>query len=139
VPISRASIVLAWTIPVGILVQAVLAGQAWFVSPSLFALHGGIGHGVLLLATVTAVMSWFVAAGRGTALLASLVVVGLIGQTGLGYLGHRTAVAAASSVHIPLGVTLFGLSLTVALLLTLRAAATPPSAGVAARGSASGA
>lgn len=122
-PVPRASIVLAWTIPVGILVQAVLAGQAWFVSPSLFGLHGGIGHGVLLLAAVTAVTTWFVAVGRWTAILASLVVVGLVGQTGLGYAGHRSAIAVASSLHIPLGVTLFGLSLTVALLVTLRASA----------------
>jgi hypothetical protein len=129
VPVTRASIVLAWTIPVGILVQAVLAGQAWFVTPSLFALHGGVGHGVLLLATVTGVMSWFVAVGRWTAALASLVVVGLIGQTGLGYLGHRSAVAAASSVHVPLGVTLFGLSLAVAMLVTLRATTTTTAPG----------
>jgi hypothetical protein len=125
VPISRASILLAWTIPVGILAQAALAGQAWFVTPALFGLHGGLGHGVLLLAALTAVMSWFVAAGRGTAVLASLVVAGLVAQTGLGYAGHRTGLALASSVHVPLGVTLFGASLAVALLLTLRAATAP--------------
>jgi hypothetical protein len=112
--------VLAWTVPAGILVQAVLAGQAWFVSPALFGLHGGVGHGVLALSVVTAGLLWLVDGARTAALLASVVVLGLVGQTGLGYAGHRTGIAAASSVHVPLGVTLFGLSLAVAVLLAVR-------------------
>lgn len=103
----------------GVLVQAALAGQALFVSPQLFGLHGGVGHGVLTLAVATAGLAWATRAPRASAWLASLAVVGLIGQTGLGYVGHRTGAAVASSVHIPLGVTLLGLTLTVALLLTL--------------------
>jgi hypothetical protein len=121
VPVARLVRLLAWTVPAGILVQAVLAGQAWFVSPSLFGLHGGVGHGVLALSVVTAGLLWLArGAGRSAALLASVVVLGLVGQTGLGYAGHRTGIAAASSIHIPLGVTLFGLSLAVAVLLTVR-------------------
>jgi hypothetical protein len=121
VPVARVVRLLAWTVPAGILVQAVLAGQAWFVSPTLFGLHGGVGHGVLALSVVTAGLLWLVrGAGRTAALLASVVVLGLIGQTGLGYAGHRTGIAAASSIHIPLGVTLFGLSLAVAVLLAVR-------------------
>lgn len=120
-PVARVVRLLAWTVPAGILVQAVLAGQAWFVSPTLFGLHGGVGHGVLALSVVTAGLLWLVRdAGRTAALLASVVVLGLIGQTGLGYAGHRTGIAAASSIHIPLGVTLFGLSLAVAVLLAVR-------------------
>lgn len=120
-PVARVVRLLAWTVPAGILVQAVLAGQAWFVSPTLFGLHGGVGHGVLALSVVTAGLLWLVrGAGRTAALLASVVVLGLIGQTGLGYAGHRTGIAAASSIHIPLGVTLFGLSLAVAVLLAVR-------------------
>lgn len=118
-PVVRAARVLAWALPVGILVQAVLAGQAWFVSPTLFGLHGGIGHGVLALSVVTAGLLWFATGGRSAALLATVVVLGLVGQTGLGYAGHRTGIAAASSIHIPLGVTLFGLSLAVAVLLAV--------------------
>jgi hypothetical protein len=120
VRVVRVVRVLAWTVPAGILVQAVLAGQAWFVSPTLFGLHGGVGHGVLLLSVVTAGLLWLVDGGRTTALLASVVVLGLVGQTGLGYAGHRTGIAAASSVHVPLGVSLFGLSLAVAVLLAVR-------------------
>lgn len=120
-PNVRAVRVLAWTVPAGILVQAVLAGQAWFVSPTLFGLHGGVGHGVLALSLVIAGLLWLGrGASRTAALLASVVVLGLIGQTGLGYAGHRTGIAAASSIHIPLGVTLFGLSLAVAVLLAVR-------------------
>lgn len=119
-PVSRVARVLAWTVPVGILIQAVLAGQAWFVSPTLFGLHGGIGHGVLLLAVATAGLVWLAGIGRTAVLLASVVVLGLVGQTGLGYAGHRTGIATASSVHIPLGVSLFGLSLTVAVLLAVQ-------------------
>lgn len=113
----------AWLVPLGILVQAVLAGQAWFVDPALFGLHGGVGHGVLLLAVVTAGLAWLWRDGRAAAVLATLVVVGLVAQTGLGYVGHRAAVAVASSLHVPLGVTLFGVSLAVALLVTLTAPA----------------
>lgn len=119
-PVVRVVRVLAWTVPVGILLQAVLAGQAWFVSPTLFGLHGGVGHGVLALSIVTAGLLWSAGGGRTAALLASVVVLGLIGQTGLGYAGHRTGIAAASSLHIPLGVTLFGVSLAVAVLLAVR-------------------
>jgi hypothetical protein len=120
VPVARVVRVLAWTVPIGILIQAVLAGQAWFVSPTLFGLHGGIGHGVLLLAVVTTGLVWLAGVGRTAVLLASAVVLGLVGQTGLGYAGHRTGIAAASSVHVPLGVTLFGLSLAVAVLLAVQ-------------------
>jgi hypothetical protein len=120
VPVAALARPLSWSIPVGILLQAVLAGQAWFVSPSLFGLHGGVGHGVLALSIVTAGLLWVARTDRTAALVASLVVLGLVGQTGLGYAGHRSGIAAASSLHIPLGVTLFGMSLAVAVLLSVR-------------------
>jgi hypothetical protein len=109
----------AWTVPVVILLQAALAGQAWFVDPSLFGLHGGLGHGLLLLAALVATFSWLVRAPRAAAVLASLVAVGLVGQTGLGYAGHRGGLAMASSVHVPLGVALLGAGVAVAVLLQL--------------------
>jgi hypothetical protein len=118
-PLPRWLVVLAWLVPAGVLAQAALAGQAWFVSPSLFGLHGGLGHGVLLLAALTATFAWLARAPRVVAVLATLAVVGLIGQTGLGYTGHRGAVALASSLHIPLGVALLGLTSVVAVLLSV--------------------
>jgi hypothetical protein len=120
-PLGRVLPPLAWLVPLGILVQAALAGQAWFVSPSLFGLHGRIGHGVLLLAVVTAIVAWLARTSTPAAVLASAAVLGLVAQTGLGYAGHRSAVAVASSLHVPLGVALLGLSVAVAVLVTVRA------------------
>jgi hypothetical protein len=115
----RLLVAVAWLVPLGVLAQAALAGQALFVSPALFGLHGGVGHGVLGLAVVTAGLAWLSRAPRVAAALATLAVVGLVRQTGLGYVGHRTGVALASSVHIPLGVALLGLTVATALLLTI--------------------
>jgi hypothetical protein len=120
--LSRVLVPLAWLVPAGILVQAAIAGQALFGSPALIGLHGGIGHGVLTLAVLTAGLAWVARAPRTAAVLATLAVLGLIGQTGLGYVGHRTGVLLASSLHIPLGVTLLGLSVATAVLISTRRA-----------------
>jgi hypothetical protein len=109
---------LAWLVPLGVLAQAALAGQALFSDPGLFGLHGGIGHGVLLLALLTALLAWVGRVGRGTALAATLSVLLLIGQTGLGYAGRRSGVALASSLHVPLGTVLLAVTTVVAVLLT---------------------
>jgi hypothetical protein len=121
----RVLVPLAWLVPLGVLVQAAIAGQALFISPTLFGLHGGIGHGVLGLAILTAGLTWVACAPRVAAGLATLAVLGLIGQTGLGYIGHRTGAALASSLHVPLGVALLGLTVAVAVLLTVRRGAAP--------------
>ncbi|MTV27596.1 hypothetical protein FTX61_19575 [Nitriliruptoraceae bacterium ZYF776] len=121
-PSLRALTVAAWLIPVGILAQAVLAGQGLYLDPSLFGLHGGIGHGVLLLALLAASFIWAARFPRHVGVLASLTVVGLLGQVGLGYAGRRSALEAASAVHVPLGVTLLGLSVVVAVLVTQHSA-----------------
>ena len=110
-------LLLAWLVPLGVLVQAVLAGQASFVTPELFGLHGGVGHGVLLLSAVAA---WTDRGTRGVAVLASLVVVALVAQTGLGYAGRRGGIVEASAWHIPLGVAVLGLAVAVAVLLSNR-------------------
>ncbi len=112
--------ILAWLVLAGIAVQAVLAGQGWFQDQNLISLHGGIGHGVLGLALATLALSLVARVGWGLVLLAGLLLFGLIGQTGLGYVGRRSGIALASSLHIPLGVGLFGLSVALALLITLR-------------------
>jgi hypothetical protein len=111
-------LVLAWLVPLGVLAQAVLAGQALFSDPQLFGLHGGVGHGVLLLALLTAVLAWVGRVGRGTALVASLSVLLLIGQTGLGYAGRRSGLAIASSLHVPLGTVVLATTTVVAVVLT---------------------
>jgi hypothetical protein len=133
--LTRVLLVLAWLVPAGVMAQAVLAGQAWFVSPELFGLHGGIGHGVLLLSVVLAGLAWATRAPRLTSVLASLAVVALIGQTGLGYAGRRGELAVASSAHVPVGVAVLGLTVAVAVLLSVwsrSAASTLESDGVTA-------
>lgn len=121
----RILVTLAWLVPAGVLTQAVLAGQALFVSPSLFGLHGGVGHGVLALAIVTAGLAWTTGRSRVAAAMASLAVLGLIGQTGLGYVGHRTGAPLASALHVPLGVALVGLTVATAVLLTVNLRSAP--------------
>jgi hypothetical protein len=111
----------AWVVPVVVLGQAVLAGQGWFVDGSLFGLHGGLGHGVLLVAAVVATFAWLVRTSRVVAIVATLVTLGLIAQTGLGYAGRRGELAVASALHVPLGVALLGASVAVAVLLTVQA------------------
>lgn len=117
VPLA-AIVIMAWLIPAGILVQATLAGRGMFVGGSVFALHGGVGHGVLLIAVLLAIVLWTLGVHRGTAMLATLTMFGLVAQTGLGYAGRRSGIAAASAWHVPLGVALLGLSVAVALLTT---------------------
>lgn len=119
----RPLLLAAWLVPLGILVQAALAGQALFAAADLFGLHGGVGHGTLALAVITAGLAWVTRAPRPVAVLATLAVLGLVGQTGLGYVGHRTGVALASSLHIPLGVALLGLTVATATYLTVRGGA----------------
>jgi hypothetical protein len=112
---------LSWVVVVGVLMQAVLAGQGWFAGQQgLFGLHGGIGHGVLLVAVLVAGGSWLASAGRLIPVLASANVVLLVGQTGLGYTGRRGGVALASSLHVPLGVAILGVAVAVAVLLAVR-------------------
>ena len=115
---SRPLAVLMWLIPAGILTQAALAGSGLFLDPSLFGIHAGIGHGVLLLALLGASFIWAAGYPRRVGVLASLTVIGLLVQTGLGYAGRRSAIGTASAVHVPLGVTLVGLSVIVALLVS---------------------
>ena len=117
--VGRAVVALAWVIPAGVLVQAALAGQAWFVTPALFGMHGGIGHGVLLIAALVMTFTLLLRL-VGPAVLATGLVLGLIAQTGLGYVGHRTEAPLASSLHIPLGVAIFGAAIVLALAVTRR-------------------
>jgi hypothetical protein len=120
--VGRATSMLSWLVVAGVLLQAVLAGQGWFAGQQgLFGLHGGIGHGVLLVAALVAGGSWLVGAGRLIPVLASANVALLVAQTGLGYTGRRGGVAIASSLHVPLGVAILGVAVAVAVLLAVRA------------------
>jgi len=120
-PIDRVARLLAWVVPAGILTQAVLAGQGWFVDQGLIGLHGGIGHGVLTLAILVAGWAWWRRPSWSVVVLTTAGVLGLIAQTGLGYTGRRGGVALASSLHVPLGTLLLASSLVVAVLISQQA------------------
>ena len=104
---ARVLPVVAWTVPVLVVLQAVLIGQAQFGgAPGLVGVHGTIGN-VTFLVSALALAAGLVARRSGPELLALFVGVLLIfAQTGLGYLGHRAGMTVASAVHVGLGVAL---------------------------------
>jgi len=105
----------AWSVPVLIVAQAGMIGQTWFGSSALVALHGSTGNLTFLLAVVALALAWRARRSGTTLLLAFTTVLLLFAQTGLGYLGHRTGIALASSVHVTLGVLVMGVSAAAAL------------------------
>jgi len=116
--LKRWLVPVAWLVPIGIFVQAVLAGRGWFVDPALFDVHGALGNALLPIAVAAAALIWISRVPRTTVLLASLTAFGMIGQIGLGYAGRRSGAVEASAAHVPLGVALLGLSVAVALLVS---------------------
>lgn len=127
----RIMVALAWLVAAGILVQAALAGQGWFVTPELLVLHGGVGHGVLTLAVVLAGLLLVYQRVSLGSVLGVLMVLALVVQTGLGYAGLRGELDLASSLHIPLGVLVFGASIALAIVLSTgsRTTGDAPTAG----------
>lgn len=114
-----------------VLVQAVLAGQWLGGNLSMIEVHGWLGSGTfvltILLAGVSA-LGWRqgVLDVKPFAVSAGLVLL-LIAQLGLGYAGRTSAVAA--SLHLPLGVLIFGALLTL-FTLTMPVRLAPASARV---------
>jgi hypothetical protein len=93
-----------------VLVQAVLAGQWVGGDLSIIVTHGWLGSGTLLLVGLLVVMS-FLGMRQGLfdakPLAISLVLIVLVlAQLGLGYAGRNSD--GAASMHIPLGVLIFG-------------------------------
>lgn len=108
----------AWLLPLLVVLQAALTGQTWFAGAGLTGLHGGLGHAALLLSLVGMLLSWLGRTPRSIAVTFTTLNVLIIAQIGLGYSGHRAAVAAASALHIPLGVAVAALAATAATGLT---------------------
>jgi len=108
----------AWSVPVLIVAQAAMIGQALSGSGSLIALHGSTGNLTFVLALLALGLAWRARRSGTTLLLALATVLLLFAQTGLSYLGHRTGSALASSVHVTLGVLVMGVSATAALRCT---------------------
>ena len=95
-----------------ILVQAMLAGQSLFGSASI-TVHGFVGNATFAVAVLAAFLALLAKVPVWVLSLDALLALLLFFQTGLGYVGRDSTLAA--SWHIPLGVTAFGLA-TAALL-----------------------
>lgn len=103
----RAHLLLAATIAVLVLVQAVLAGKALFGSWSI-GMHEGVGNATFALAVTLVAAAALGRAGRHAVVVAVTLAVVLTAQVGLGYAGRDSSEAAAW--HIPNGVLAAGLA-----------------------------
>lgn len=114
-----------------VLIQAVLAGQWLAGNAAIIEVHGWLGSGTFLLTLLLAgvsLLGWRqgVFDSKPFAVSVGLALL-LIAQLGLGYVGRSNATAA--SLHLPLGVLIFGALLTL-FALTMPARLAPASARV---------
>lgn len=105
-PLRLVLLATSWLVPTLVIAQAALTGQTLFAGAGLTGLHGGLGHAVLTLTVIAVITSWLVATPRSTSVAFVLLLGLVVAQTGLGYSGHRAAIAGASALHIPLGVVI---------------------------------
>lgn len=105
----------AWAVPVLVVVQAGMIAQTLFGPSSLVAAHGSLGNLTFLLAVVALALAWVARSSGLTLLLTLTTVLLLFVQIGSGYLGHRTGITLASSVHVTLGVLVTGVSAAAAM------------------------
>lgn len=100
-----------------VLVQAVLAGQ-FLTGEGGRGMHRLIGEALGLIALALAAAGYRLrAVDRDRWRLGLALIVMVIAQTGLGFVGRESSTAAA--LHVPLGVAMFGVAL-VAVLPRLR-------------------
>jgi hypothetical protein len=108
--------VLADGLILGVLVQAVLAGQILTGRHWMLTAHRVIAEGLPLLALALVVLAWEdwrARPARPWVLMTAIAAFGvLVTQTGLGFVGRSSS--AAIGVHIPLGVALLGLYVVLA-------------------------
>jgi hypothetical protein len=91
-----------------VLTQAAMAGQALFEGFDIL-IHGYVGNASFTLGVVLLGVALFGRLPKPLMILAALNMVALFGQTGLGYVGREQSLAA--SIHVPLGVTIFGITM----------------------------
>lgn len=109
-PAGRSNIVetaLATVVLVGIMVQAVLAGQHIALDGPI-TLHGIIGNSVFALQLILVAMLIIRRAATAPIVTAGLLTVVLVAQIGLGYAARGSHDLVA--MHIPLGVVVFGVA-----------------------------
>ncbi len=111
-----------------VLIQAALAGQWLAGNAAMIETHGWIGSGTFLLTILLAgvsLLGWRQGRfGLKPFVVSVAMVLLVIAQLGLGYAGRSSA--AAVSMHLPLGVLIFGALLAIfALMMPARLAAAP--------------
>ena len=117
----------AWAVPLLVIVQAALIGQALYGTPALVGLHGQLGNLTFLLAVIAVGLAWSVRVPRRTLGLLVMSVLLLSAQTGLGYAGHRARIDLASALHVGLGVALTAITVIAAMLVSARSPSQPRS------------
>jgi hypothetical protein len=115
---ARALGPVAWSVPALVVAQAAMVGQTLFGGRSFIALHGSVGNLTFVLGAVTLALAWSARRSGPMLLLAFTTVLMLFAQIGLGYLGHRYGIGAASSVHVTLGVLVTAVSAAAAMRST---------------------
>jgi len=115
---ERSLVAVAWSVPVLVVAQAAMIGRTLFGSSSLIALHGSTGNLTFLLAVIVLALAWSTRRSGVTMLLTFTTVLLLFVQIGSGYLGHRTGISLASSVHVTLGVIVTAVSAAAATICT---------------------
>jgi len=111
---ARRLSVYAWATTALLLVQAALAGQFVNTNPGLISMHRYLAEALPLLALGLVVLAWMARARVGGIVLGCSLAIAvlMVLQTGFGFMGRTSPDVAA--IHIPLGVTLLGLSVFVA-------------------------
>jgi len=108
-PARRFDTVVIWLaglVVIGVLIQAVLAGQhITFESP--IELHGFIGSAVFALQATIVVLVFMDRRSLEVKAIALIIIGLLFAQIGLGY-AARSGGHALNAWHIPLGVFIFG-------------------------------
>jgi len=111
--------IVAGVVALLVIVQAVFAGRGQFVDNDMLTLHGQIGNLTFLMVLAQVALAF--AAGIRTPVRGAVVgtsvalLVLVVVQIGLGYSGREGGEAAAW--HIPNGVLIFGLTMTMMSLL----------------------
>lgn len=104
---------IALVIAIGVVIQALLAGQGFYESrPALTTGHGHLGNTLFLLSIAQVVVAWLLFQrrdiGRLSLVLTGSIVLSVFAQVGLGYAGRSEA--SAMAWHLPNGVLLMGLT-----------------------------
>ncbi|MCL1594226.1 MAG: hypothetical protein M3132_07750 [Actinomycetia bacterium] len=105
---ATASLVLAALVVASVFIQSVLAGQHLAFGSSI-EIHGLIGSAVFTFQAALVVLVFMGRASTEVKITAILILGLLFAQIGLGY-ATRSGGHVLNAWHIPLGITLFGMS-----------------------------